>query len=199
MGIVTPGFRGRGGAERPNLPPGQYLTEDFPVLSAGPTPRILPDEWEFVITTESGRMHRWSWAQMTDLPSESVTVDIHCVTKWSKLGTTWEGVSLDTLMRDVETVADFAVAHSYGGYTTNLPLEDLLDGKAWVAYRYEGDDLTPEHGGPARLLVPHLYFWKSAKWVRGIQLLHTDEPGFWETLGYHDYGDPWREQRYQGD
>jgi DMSO/TMAO reductase YedYZ molybdopterin-dependent catalytic subunit len=128
-----------------------------------------------------------------------VTVDIHCVTKWSKLGTTWEGVSVDTLMRDVETAAEFALAHSYGGYTTNLPLEDLLDGKAWVAYRYEGEDLAPEHGGPARLLVPHLYFWKSAKWVRGIQLLLEDEPGFWETLGYHDYGDPWREQRYQGD
>jgi DMSO/TMAO reductase YedYZ molybdopterin-dependent catalytic subunit len=151
------------------------------------------------ITTESGQAHKWSWGQLLDLPSETVTVDIHCVTKWSKLGTTWEGVSLDTLMRDVETAAEFALAHSYGGYTTNLPLEDLLEGKAWIAYRYEGEDLTPEHGGPARLLVPHLYFWKSAKWIRGIQLLLGDEPGFWETLGYHDYGDPWREQRYQGD
>ena len=199
MSIVSRGFRGRRREERPNLPPGQYLTEDFPVLSAGPTPRVPLAEWEFVITTESGRAHRWSWAQLLDLPSETVTVDIHCVTKWSKLGTTWEGVSLDTLMRDVETAAEFALAHSYGGYTTNLPLEDLLDGKAWVAYRYDGDDLAPEHGGPARLLVPHLYFWKSAKWVRGVQLLLDDEPGFWETLGYHDYGDPWREQRYQGD
>lgn len=199
MGVVSPGFRGRRSPEQPNLPPGQYLTEGFPVLSAGPTPRVPLDEWELVITTESGQVHRWSWPELLALPSESVTVDIHCVTKWSKLGTTWDGVSLDTLLRDVETAADFALAHSYGGYTTNLPLEDLLDGKAWIAYRYDGDELDPEHGGPARLLVPHLYFWKSAKWVRGIQLLLDDEPGFWETLGYHDYGDPWREQRYQGD
>jgi DMSO/TMAO reductase YedYZ molybdopterin-dependent catalytic subunit len=198
MSVVSPGFRGRR-EERPNLPPGQYLTEDFPVLSAGPTPRVSLADWEFIITTESGQSHGWSWAQMLDLPSETVTVDIHCVTKWSKLGTTWEGVPLDALMRDVETAAEFALVHSYGGYTTNLPLEDLLDGKAWIAYRYDGDDLAPQHGGPARLLVPHLYFWKSAKWVRGIQLLLDDEPGFWETLGYHDYGDPWREQRYQGD
>ena len=199
MSIVSPGFRGRRRAERPNLPPGQYLTEDFPVLSAGPTPRVPLEEWEFAITTEAGQAHKWSWAQLTALPSETITVDIHCVTKWSKLGTAWEGVSLDTLMRDVETAAEYALAHSYGGYTTNLPLEDLLDGKAWIAYRYDGDDLAPQHGGPARLLVPHLYFWKSAKWIRGIQLLLDDEPGFWETLGYHDYGDPWREQRYQGD
>ena len=199
MSIVSPGFRGRRKDERRDLPPGQYLTEDFPVLSAGPTPRVPLDEWEFVVRTESGQAHRWSWPELLALPSESATVDIHCVTKWSKLGTTWEGVSLDTLLGDVETAAEFALAYSYGGYTTNLPLEDLLDGKAWIAYRYEGDDLAPEHGGPARLLVPHLYFWKSAKWVRGIQLLLDDEPGFWETLGYHDYGDPWREQRYQGD
>jgi DMSO/TMAO reductase YedYZ molybdopterin-dependent catalytic subunit len=199
MGIVTPGFRGRRTPGRSDLPPGQYLTEDFPVLSAGPTPRIPLVEWEFVITTESGEVHRWSWSQLRELASETITVDIHCVTKWSKLGTAWEGVSLDTLMRDVETAAEFALAYSYGGYTTNLPLEDLLDGKAWIAYRYDGDELAPEHGGPARLLVPHLYFWKSAKWVHGVQLLLDDEPGFWETLGYHDYGDPWREQRYQGD
>jgi len=121
------------------------------------------------------------------------------VTRWSKLETQWRGVSLDTLLEDVETAADFALAHSYGGYTTNLPLEDLLDGQAWVAFEYDGDPLAAEHGGPARLLVPHLYFWKSAKWVRGLDLLVQDEPGFWEQLGYHDYGDPWREQRYQGD
>ena len=199
MSTVSRGFRGRRGEERPDLPPGQYLTHDFPVLSAGPTPRVPLDQWEFVVATESGQAKRWSWPEFLALPSESITVDIHCVTKWSKLGTTWEGVSLDTLLDDVETAADFALAHSYGGYTTNLPLEDLLDGKAWIAYRYDGDDLAPEHGGPARLLVPHLYFWKSAKWVRGIQLLLDDEPGFWETLGYHNYGDPWREQRYQGD
>ena len=108
----------------------------------------------------------------------------------------WTGVSLDTLLADVETTADYVLAHAYGGYTTNLPLADLLDGQAWVAYKYDGDDLEPAHGGPARLLVPHLYLWKSAKWVRGLTLSHDDEPGFWETAGYHNYGDPWREQRY---
>jgi DMSO/TMAO reductase YedYZ molybdopterin-dependent catalytic subunit len=199
MGIVSPGFFGRRRAGETKLPPGQYLTEDFPVLSAGPTPRIPLDRWEFVITTETGQEHRWSWPELQALPSETPTVDLHCVTKWSKLGTTWQGVPLDTFFADIDTAADFALVHSYGGYTTNLPLEDLVDGQAWIAYRYEGADVTPEHGGPARLLVPHLYLWKSAKWVRGIQLLLQDEPGFWETLGYHDYGDPWREQRYQGD
>ncbi len=198
MGIVSPGFRGRR-AEGVKLPPGQYLTEDFPVLSAGPTPRVPLEHWEFVVTTELGQAYRWSWRDLLALPSERPTVDIHCVTKWSKLGTTWRGVSLDTLLADVETAADFALVLSYGGYTTNLPVEDLLDGKAWIAYQYDDADLPPEHGGPARLLVPHLYFWKSAKWVRGIQLLAEDEPGFWETAGYHNYGDPWREQRYQGD
>ncbi|MDG4766343.1 sulfite oxidase-like oxidoreductase [Solwaraspora sp. WMMD406] len=200
MSIVSPGFHGRPRSPGAvTLPPGQYLTEDFPVLSAGPTPRIDTAGWEFVLTAEDGREHRWTWAQLLDLPGDDVTVDIHCVTKWSKLGTRWRGVSLDTLLADVETAAEYALAHSYGGYTTNLPLADLTDGQAWIAYRYDGEDLPAEHGGPARLLVPHLYFWKSAKWVHGIRLLLDDEPGFWETAGYHDYGDPWREQRYQGD
>nr|MDT0657423.1 molybdopterin-dependent oxidoreductase [Micromonospora sp. DSM 115978] len=199
MGIVSPGFRGRRRTTEETLPPGQYLTEDFPVLSAGPTPRVPTESWEFVIATETGQEHRWTWPELMDLPAETPTVDIHCVTRWSKRNTAWRGVSLDTLLADVETAADYALAHSYGGYTTNLPLADLLDGQAWVVYRYEDADLPPEHGGPARLLVPHLYFWKSAKWVRGIRLLLADEPGFWETAGYHDYGDPWREQRYQGD
>ena len=199
MGIVSPGFHGRPRGGGVKLPPGQYLTEDFPVLSAGPTPRVPLGSWEFVITTEAGHAQRWSWRDLLTLPSQTPTVDLHCVTKWSKLGTSWEGVSLDVLFAEVETAADFALVHSYGGYTTNLPLEDLLDSQSWIAYRYDGDDLAPEHGGPARLLVPHLYLWKSAKWVRGIQLLNEDEPGFWESAGYHDYGDPWREQRYQGD
>jgi DMSO/TMAO reductase YedYZ molybdopterin-dependent catalytic subunit len=198
MRIVSPGFHGRRRAGV-NLPPGQYLTEDFPVLSAGPTPRVPLESWEFVITSEAGQRRRWSWRDLLALPSETPTVDLHCVTKWSKLATTWQGVCLDLLLADVETAADFALVHSYGGYTTNLPLQDLLSGQAWIAYRYDGDDLAPAHGGPARLLVPHLYLWKSAKWVRGIQLLLDDEPGFWESAGYHDYGDPWLEQRYQGD
>jgi DMSO/TMAO reductase YedYZ molybdopterin-dependent catalytic subunit len=199
MGFLSPGFSGRRRAAQADLPPGQYLTEDFPVLSAGPTPRIRPETWQFTVTTETGAQQQWSWDEFRALPAETVTVDIHCVTKWSKLGTSWRGVPVETLLADVETGAEFVLAHSFGGYTTNIPLEDLLDGKAWVAYEYDGEALTPEHGGPARLLVPHLYFWKSAKWVNGFDLLTEDEPGFWETAGYHDYGDPWREQRYQGD
>jgi DMSO/TMAO reductase YedYZ molybdopterin-dependent catalytic subunit len=199
MGIVSPGFHGRRRDASVKLPPGQYLTEDFPVLSAGPTPRVPTTGWEFVITTEAGQSHRWSWRDLLAMPMQTPTVDLHCVTKWSKLGTTWQGVSLDLLLDGVDTAADFALVHSYGGYTTNLPLVDLQGGQAWIACKYDGEDLAPEHGGPARLLVPHLYLWKSAKWVRGIQLLDEDEPGFWESAGYHNYGDPWREQRYQGD
>ena len=199
MGFLTPGFAGRGRGNSADLPPGQYLTRDFPVLSAGPTPRLDLDTWGFEIVTETGERHGWSWAELTALPTADVTVDLHCVTRWSKLGTSWTGVSLDTLFEDVETSADFAMVHAYGGYTTNLPLADLLDGQAWVAFRYDGEELDPEHGGPARLLVPHLYLWKSAKWVRELVVMEDDEPGFWEGLGYHDRGDPWREQRYQGD
>jgi len=198
MGIVSPGFTGRrrGGTD---LPPGQYLTHEFPVLSAGPTPHVLPEHWEFTVTTETGEVHRWDWSAMLRQPSEEITRDLHCVTRWSKLGTDWKGVSLDTLLADVETSADYVMAHSYGGYTTNLPLEDLLDGQAWIAYQYDGEPLAAEHGGPARLLVPHLYLWKSAKWVRGLVLSDTEDLGFWETAGYHEYGDPWKEQRYAGD
>ena len=181
------------------LPPGQYLVHDFPVLSAGPTPTVDRDEWSLSVTTETGESSSWSWAEFLALPQETPTADIHCVTKWSKLGTSWRGVSLDVLLQDVETGADFALVRSYGGYTTNLPLEDLLDGQAWVVHEFEGEPLAPAHGGPARLLVPHLYFWKSAKWVTEIGLLLDDERGFWEQLGYHEYGDPWREQRYSGD
>ncbi|MBY8874708.1 sulfite oxidase-like oxidoreductase [Micromonospora sp. PLK6-60] len=196
---MSPGFSGRRRTTGPDLPPGQYLTEDFPVLSAGPTPRVPLDTWQFVISTETGAEFRWSWDELMALPQETPTVDIHCVTRWSKFGTSWQGVSLDTLLDGVDTAADYAQAHSYGGYTTNLPLDDLRDGRAWVVHSYDGEPLPAEHGGPARLLVPHLYFWKSAKWVRGVRLTVEDEPGFWETAGYHDYGDPWREQRYQGD
>jgi DMSO/TMAO reductase YedYZ molybdopterin-dependent catalytic subunit len=199
MAIVSRGFRGRATTEDDRLPPGQYLVEDFPVLSAGPTPRVALDRWEFTIDTETGDTHRWSWSDLMALPMESPRVDIHCVTQWSKFDTDWQGVSLDVLFENVETSADYALVYSYGGYTTNLPLADLLDGQAWIVHRYDGEELAPVHGGPARLLVPHLYFWKSAKWVRGIRLLTEELPGFWETAGYHDYGDPWREQRYQGD
>ena len=197
MTVINRGFSGRG-KRSDALPPGQYLTDGFPVLSAGPTPRVDTDKWQFSIIAD-GQRHEWSWSQMQMLPSESVTVDIHCVTKWSKFHTPWRGVALDTLFAHVESAADYALVHSYGGYTTNLPIADLLDGQSWIAYEYDGQPLPPEHGGPARLLVPHLYFWKSAKWVRAIELTHDDQPGFWETAGYHNYGDPWREQRYWGD
>jgi DMSO/TMAO reductase YedYZ molybdopterin-dependent catalytic subunit len=156
MSPVSRGFRGR---ERPSveLPPGQYLVEDFPVLSAGPTPSIDLADWEFVITSETDQQRRWDWNGFRALPTEQVTVDLHCVTHWSKLHTTWEGVSLDTLLEGLDTSAGYALVTSYGGYTTNLPLEDLTDHKAWIAFRYDGAELEPEHGGPARLLVPHLY------------------------------------------
>lgn len=189
-------FGGRNRDDNPALPPGQFLTASFPVLSAGPTPSIETEDWEFFIHTEDGQTRTWNWDQFHELPSEDVTVDIHCVTSWSKLGTTWRGVSLDTLFAEVETGFDFVMAHSYGGYTTNLPLEEMLDGQAWIAYEYDGDEIDPEHGGPARLLVPHLYFWKSAKWVRGLVMQSEDNPGFWEENGYHLHGDPWREERY---
>ncbi|MDH6181541.1 DMSO/TMAO reductase YedYZ molybdopterin-dependent catalytic subunit [Microbacteriaceae bacterium SG_E_30_P1] len=195
MTIFTRGFSGRGRDNNPDLPPGQYLTEDFPVLSAGPTPEIATEDWQFTISTETKR-YSWTWEQFMALPIEEVGTDIHCVTRWSKLGTSWRGVSLDTLFADVDTSYEFTMAHSYGGYTTNVPLEDLLDGKAWIAFEFDGEPLHPEHGGPARLLVPHLYFWKSAKWVRGLEMLPQDEPGFWEQNGYHMYGDPWQEERY---
>ena len=202
--FIARGFHSRRAASPPNrLPPGQYETRDFPVLSAGPTPHTPLAKWDFAIQDLSGHSRRWTWDELLALPHESPTVDIHCVTKWSKFDTKWEGISVDTLLQaagsDRSTQAGFVMAFCDGGYTTNLPLADVTGGKAWVAFGYDGTPLPPEHGGPARLLVPHLYFWKSAKWVRGLKLLKGDEPGFWEQLGYHDRGDPWREQRYQGD
>ena len=196
MAVFSRGFGTRRRESDPRLPPGQYLADDFPVLSAGPTPRIDTDEWSFAIRTRDGVAASWTWDELMALPIEEINTDIHCVTRWSKLGTRWRGVSLDTLFEGIETEDEFSMVHSYGGYTTNLPLEDLLEGKAWIAFEFEGEPLDPEHGGPARLLVPHLYFWKSAKWVRGIQLQQGDDPGFWEQNGYHLHGDPWTEERY---
>ena len=196
---VTRGFLGRRPAESSRGPPGQYLTRDFPVLSAGPTPHTPLDKWDFTIRGTVDEPVSWSWAEFQALPHEKVTVDIHCVTKWTKLDTTWSGVSLDTLLNAASGQASHALAFCDGGYTTNVPLADLRGGKAWIVDEYDGRPLDPEHGGPARLLVPHLYFWKSAKWIRGVELRSADQPGFWEMFGYHNYGDPWKEQRYQGD
>ena len=201
MPPISRGFIGRRRpvADPSLVPPGQYVTSDFPVLSAGPTPHAPRDEWSFTVDGAVQKPVSWPWNEFTALPAERVTVDIHCVTKWSKLGTRWKGVSVDSLLDGVQTEAEYVTAWSDGGYTTNLTVQDVTDGKAWIAYEFDGQPLEPEHGGPARLLVPHLYFWKSAKWVRGLTLTLDDEPGFWETYGYHNHGDPWREQRYQGD
>jgi len=202
MSPISRGFHGRHrdpDVDPSRVPPGQYVTTDFPVLSAGPTPHTPLENWTFSIKQGGQTARSWTWQEIRDLPSQEVTADIHCVTKWSKLDTRWQAVSLDTLLAQVEREAQYVLAFSDGGYTTNLPLADVTGGRAWLAYGYDGAPLQPEHGGPARLLVPHLYFWKSAKWVRGLELLGHDEPGFWERYGYNNYGDPWREQRYAGD
>jgi len=200
MAIISPGFRGRRPQIDPSrLPPGQYVTEDFPVLSAGPTPHTPLREWSLTIRGVVDRPTTWSWSEFGALPHVTITTDIHCVTKWSKFDTVWGGVSLDTLLEIVGTRAPFVTAWSDGGYTTNLPAQAITGGKAWIASEFGGEPLHPEHGGPARLLVPKLYFWKSAKWIRGLEFRNEDEPGFWEVNGYHNFGDPWKEQRYQGD
>jgi len=200
MSFISRGFHGRRPPVDPaRVPPGQYVTTDFPVLSAGPTPHTPLDGWSFAIRGAVDTERSWTWEEFASLPRETPKVDIHCVTKWSKLDTVWSGVSIDTLLEGVSTEAGFVTAFCDGGYTTNVPLKDLTGGQAWVALGFAGEPLPSEHGGPARLLVPHLYFWKSAKWVRGLELTINDEPGFWERYGYHDYGDPWLEQRYQGD
>jgi DMSO/TMAO reductase YedYZ molybdopterin-dependent catalytic subunit len=201
---LSRGFRGRRRADTPSgrVPPGQHLTSDFPVLSAGPTPVANLATWNFSLHHGDRPIAQWTWEQFEALTQTHLTVDIHCVTTWSKLDTVWQGVTIDALLAAAglsEPPAPFAMIHSYGGYTTNVPAEDLIDGKAMIATRYDEEPLAAEHGGPARLLVPHLYFWKSAKWARRIQFIEDDEPGFWEVNGYNMYGDPWREQRYSGD
>ncbi len=201
---ISRGFRPR---KRPGplgerVPPGQHVVSDFPVLSAGPTPSTSLDAWTFALQEGGSLLARWTWAEFEALPQTTVVVDIHCVTAWSKLDTEWQGVTIDALLEAAglaEPPAPFAMIHCDGGYTTNLPVEDLIGGKAMIATRFDGEPLVPEHGGPARLLVPHLYFWKSAKWARRLRFIDDDEPGFWESNGYHMYGDPWQEQRYSGD
>jgi DMSO/TMAO reductase YedYZ molybdopterin-dependent catalytic subunit len=202
--FISRGFVGKrreptGTANR--VPPGQHLITDFPVLSAGPTPHSPLDRWSFTIEGLVQEPVRWSWADFQQLPRQTFVVDIHCVTKWTKLDTRWEGVSVDTLLEHVtlDRQAAYVIAFCDGGYTTNMPLAEVLNGQAFVASTYGDRPLAPEHGGPARLVVPHLYFWKSAKWVRGLRLVAQDQPGFWESLGYNNHGDPWKEERYSGD
>jgi DMSO/TMAO reductase YedYZ molybdopterin-dependent catalytic subunit len=202
-GFISRGFGG-GRRHLPDdlaarVPPGQYVETDFPVLTAGPTPHVDADEWGFRVEGMVRSEQEWSAAQFRELPFEEVPCDIHCVTKWSKLGTSFGGVSVDALLADAAPQGAYAMAFCYGGYTTNVPLADLTGGKAWVVTHHEGEPLPREHGGPARLLVPHLYFWKSAKLVAGLRVMDHDEPGFWEQNGYHIRGDPWKEQRYWSD
>ena len=200
---LTRGFLGRHKAERdPRLPPGQYdVGNGFPVLSAEVTPRLEPDRWTMSVDGLVASPQMWSWADLHLLPESEFRGDIHCVTSWSKLDTRFSGVSVDILLDAAGPLPEttHVLATSTTGYTTNLPLEHVRGGQAWVVWAHEGNPLPPEHGGPLRLLVPHLYFWKSAKWVTLLTLLNHDQQGFWERNGYHDLGDPWHEQRYQGD
>lgn len=180
------------------LPPGQYIESDFPVLSLGPTPFISQNEWKLQVTGLVDRSLEWSWLSFDQLPQTEFSHDIHCVTKWSKFDTKWSGVSFDDIIKlaGVQSSATHLIAHSYDGYTTNIPLKDVINGQALVATAYEGEGIAASHGGPARMVIPHLYFWKSAKWVNKLEFIDHDEPGFWETRGYHNYGDPWKEERY---
>ena len=203
-GFISRGFGGsrrapEGMADR--LPPGQYFESGFPVLTAGPTPRIETDggEWSLRVDGMVAAEVELSWDRLLGMEFEEIPCDIHCVTKWSKLGTSFRGVSVDAILDLAEPLGAYAMAWSFGGYTTNLAVEDLTDGKAWIVTEHEGEPLPREHGGPARLLVPHLYFWKSAKWIAGLRVMDHDEPGFWESNGYHNHGDPWREERYWND
>jgi DMSO/TMAO reductase YedYZ molybdopterin-dependent catalytic subunit len=201
--MATRGFTRRSGATAASsrLPPGQFVTDDFPVLSAGPTPRVELQDWRFSLRSGPRTVKSWTWGEFIQLPITRMTRDIHCVTKWSKFDTSWEGVSIDDLLAaaQLEPPTPYVLAHSFDDYSTNVPTQDLLGGRALIAIAYDGKPLSAEHGGPARLLVPHLYFWKSAKWVSGLQFTARDEAGFWELRGYHMYADPWREQRYAGD
>jgi DMSO/TMAO reductase YedYZ molybdopterin-dependent catalytic subunit len=201
--MATRGFSGRrpGAATAARLPPGQHLTQDFPVLSFGATPRVDLATWRFTIRHAARPLASWSWAEFEALPRTRWQGDIHCVTTWSKFDTGWEGVAIDDLLAAAGLAAPtpFALAESFDDYTTNVPLADLAGGKAMIATHFDGAPLAAEHGGPARLLVPHLYFWKSAKWINGLRFTARDEAGFWETRGYHMRGDPWRQQRYSDD
>ncbi len=200
---VTRGFTGRTRKDPDNrLPPGQYDTgTGWPVLTAELTPQVDLTSWNLTIDGLVEQPTTWTWDDLHALPRDSYNGDIHCVTTWTKFDTTFTGVSLDILLTVArpKPEATHIVATSTTGYTTNMPIADVLDGKSWIVWEFDGQPLTAEHGGPVRMLVPHLYFWKSTKWITRIELLDHDEPGFWERNGYHDRGDPWLEQRYQGD
>ena len=189
------------GFDPSRLPPGQYLTERFPVLHVGDVPTYAPGEWNLTIGGLVNNPFVLTFEELTALPSVTLTTDIHCVTKWSKFDTVWRGVKLKDLLdrAGIQSDATHVMGHAEYGYTANLPLEDALLDESMVVWEYEGEPIEPIHGGPVRLLVPNLYFWKSPKWLRGLELRETDAPGFWEQNGYHMYGDPFLEQRFWGD
>jgi DMSO/TMAO reductase YedYZ molybdopterin-dependent catalytic subunit len=182
------------------LPPGQRLTDKWPVLHYGKAPSIKAEEWTFKISGLVEKERILSYQEFTALPQVEVFSDIHCVTTWSRLDNVWEGVSTGAIrdMAGIRGEAKYVMVQGEGGFTTNLPLEDFFQSDALFALKHDGKPLTAEHGGPVRLVVPRLYFWKSAKWVTGIRFLAQDEPGFWERAGYHMHGDPWQEERYGG-
>lgn len=197
--LINKGFaQKRDQSDKSRIPPGQYKTDDFPVLSLGPTPHIDTKDWSLRVEGLVEKPQKCNWDEFAKLPHEDVVRDIHCVTKWSKLDSRWRGVSLDYLIKEVavKPEAKFLIAYSDDGYSTNIPLADIVGGKAWIATSYDGSAIPDEHGGPARLLIPHLYFWKSAKWVAKLEFVAEDAPGFWEVRGYHNHGDPWTEERY---
>jgi DMSO/TMAO reductase YedYZ molybdopterin-dependent catalytic subunit len=201
MSVVNKGFQGKRDQKKP-LPPGQSEVIRWPVLTYGPTPYIRTEDWQLAIDGEVNKPLTLDWKVFNKLPKTTLLTDIHCVTRWSRLGMEWEGVSLDDLVAAAGGLTDnarFLIATSHGDYTTNLPIMDIMNDQALVATHAHGEPLTAEHGGPARLFVPHLYFWKSAKWVNRLTFTAEDHPGFWEMNGYHNYGDPWREQRYDTD
>ena len=180
------------------LPPGQKVVEDWPVLTYGVTPIIDLDNWRLRIHGAVDREAEFTWEQFRALPSATVTCDIHCVTSWSRMDNQFEGVLVRELLQRVQPQpsAKHVMVHCHGGYATNVPLSDLMRENVLLAYRHDGRELTAPHGGPLRLVIPHLYFWKSAKWVRGLEIIENEEPGFWEVYGYHMRGDPWKEERY---
>ena len=201
MALINPGFKSPQHRNQ-QVPPGQSVVTSWPVLTYGPTPYVSTKDWRLRISGNVSEPIEFTWQQFNALPKTTMVTDIHCVTRWSKLGMQWEGVSLDKLIEKAGGLlgnAHYLVASCYGGYVTNLPVEDITNGQAMVAIRANGEPLTPEHGGPARLFVPHLYFWKSAKYISQLTFTANDHPGFWEMNGYHNYGDPWREQRYDTD
>ena len=201
MAIINPGFKSPDKRDS-RVPPGQSVVQSWPVLTYGPTPIIPTEQWGLEIDGEVNKTVSLNWDEFNELPVKILETDIHCVTRWSKLGMEWEGVSIAALIElagGLKETGRYLIASCYGGYTTNLPIEDVVDGKALIATRANGEPLSAEHGGPARLFVPHLYFWKSAKYINRLTFTDRDNPGFWERNGYNNYGDPWREQRYDTD